>query len=185
MRLRFGDASVGPLVNLTPIPYVALQQMFNESATWGSLGYEKALHLDELSDGAIAVIGEHVPKKSSPLSFCPTFTLDGAYRNVGDADSAWGGSRSAGFVFNIECATPTRELYEADRAWVRAFWEAMRPYASNSGAYVNFMSEYDEDRVRAAYGPAKYERLARIKASYDPDNFFHLNANIKPAKQGA
>ncbi len=69
--------AVTPLFELvTPIPFVALQQMFNESATWGMLGYEKALYLDELSDAAIAVIGEHVPKKSSPLSFCPTFTPD-------------------------------------------------------------------------------------------------------------
>ena len=62
---------------VTPIPFVALQQLFNESATWGSLSYEKALYLDELSDAAIAVIAEHVPKKTSPLSFCPTFMLSG------------------------------------------------------------------------------------------------------------
>ena len=67
-----------PLFELvTPIPFVQLQQMLNASATWGTFGYEKALYLDELSDGAIAVIGEHVPKKNSPLSFVPTFTLDG------------------------------------------------------------------------------------------------------------
>ena len=99
--------AVTPLFELvTPIPFVALQQMFNESAAWGTLGYEKALYLDELSDAAIAVIGEHVPKKSSPLSFCPTFTLAGAYRTPGDADTAFGGSRSAGYVFNIEGGRP-------------------------------------------------------------------------------
>jgi FAD/FMN-containing dehydrogenase len=175
-------AAVPPLFELvTPIPFVALQQMFNASATWGSLGYEKALYLDELSDGAIAVIGEHVPKKSSPLSFVPTFTLDGKYRDVADADTAFGGSRSAGFVLNIEAAAPTRELYEADRAWVRSFWEAMRPHATGSGGYVNFMAEGDEDRVKVSYGAEKYARLARIKAQWDPDNVFHLNANIKPA----
>ena len=87
--------AVTPLFELvTPMPFVALQQMFNESATWGLLGYEKALYLDELSDAAIAVIGEHVPKKSSPLSFCPTFSLTGAYRSLGDADTAFGGRRS-------------------------------------------------------------------------------------------
>jgi hypothetical protein len=170
-----------PLFELvTPMPFVALQQMFNESATWGLLGYEKSLYLDELSDGAIAVIGEHVPKKSSPLSFCPTFVMTGAYRKHNDAETAFGGSRTAAFVFNIECGAPTRELYEADRTWVRNFWEAMRPHATGSGGYVNFMVEADEDRVRSAYGADKYQRLARIKADYDPNNVFHLNANIRP-----
>ena len=98
-----------------------------------------------------------------------------------DADTAFGGSRSARFVFNIEAAAPTRELYEADRAWVRNFWEAMRPHASETGGYVNFMSESEEERVKSAYGAEKYSRLARIKAEWDPDNVFHLNANIRPA----
>ena len=174
--------AVPPLFELvTPIPFVALQQMFNDSARWGSFGYEKALYLDELSDGAIAVITEHVPKKSCPLSFVPTFTLDGRYCDIGEADSAFGGPRSAGFVLNIEAATPTRELYEADRVWVRSFWEAMRPHASGSGSYVNFMSESEDDRVKVSYGAEKYARLSRIKAAWDPDNVFHLNANIKPA----
>ena len=175
-------AAVTPLFELvTPMPYVALQQLFNSSATWGTFGYEKALYLDELSDAAIDVIGEHVPKKSSPLSFCPTFTLAGAYRKPADADSAFGGSRSASYVFNIEAAAPTQALYEADRTWVRNFWDAMRPHATGSGGYVNFMVEADADRVKASYGEAKYLKLARIKAEYDPQNVFHLNANIKPA----
>ena len=174
--------AVTPLFEMvTPMPFVALQQMFNDFATWGTFGYEKALYLDELTDAAIAVIGEHVPKKTSPLSFCPTFTLAGAYRNMADAGTAFGGSRSAGYVFNIEAAAPNREIYEADRSWVRNFWEAMRPHATGSGGYVNFMVEEDEARVRASYGEAKYQRLARIKAEYDPDNVFHRNANIKPA----
>ncbi|MEO5813738.1 MAG: FAD-binding oxidoreductase [Gemmatimonadaceae bacterium] len=178
--------AVVPLFELvTPIPFVALQRLFNESATWGLLGYEKALYLDELSDEAIAVISEHVPKKSSPLSLCPTFVLAGAYGTPSDADTAFGGSRSAAYVFNIEAAAPNRELYEADRAWVRSFWEAMRPHAAGSGGYVNFMAEADEERVRSSYGADKYERLARVKFEYDPDNVFHLNANIKPARTSA
>ncbi|MEP7307451.1 MAG: FAD-binding oxidoreductase [Acidobacteriota bacterium] len=178
--------AVTPLFELvTPIPFVALQQMFNESATWGLRAYEKALYLDELSDAAIAVIGEHVPKKRSPLSFCPTFTLDGAFRTPDHAGTAFGGSRSAGYVFNIEAAAADLETYEADRLWVRHFWDAMRPYATGAGGYVNFMVEADEDRVRASYGADTYERLARIKAEYDPDNVFHLNANIKPAPRSA
>ena len=86
-------------------------------------------------------------------------------------------------MFNIEAATADRDVYEADRTWVRNFWDAMRPHATGSGGYVNFMVEADDDRVRASYGEDKYQRLARIKAEYDPENVFHLNANIKPAAQ--
>ena len=176
--------AVTPLFELvTPMPFVALQQMFNDFATWGTLGYEKALYLDDLSDAAIEVIGEHVPRKSSPLSFCPTFTLSGAYRDASDDDTAFGGSRAAGYVFNIEAAASDHATYEADRTWVRNFWDAMRPHATGSGGYVNFLVEADEARVRASYGEDKYQRLARIKAEYDPDNVFHLNANVKPASQ--
>jgi FAD/FMN-containing dehydrogenase len=175
-------AALTPLFELvTPIPFVALQQMFNGSATWGTLGYEKALYLDELSDGAIAVIGEHVPKKSSPLSFVPTFTLDGKYRTASDGETAFGGSRSARYVLNIQAAAANRELYETDRTWVRNFWQAMRPHAAGAGTYVNFISEGEDDRIMASYGAEKYARLARLKAQWDPTNVFHLNANIKPA----
>ncbi len=174
--------AVPPVFELvTPLPYVMLQQMFNEGAAWGTLAYEKALYLDHLSDGALEVIAEHAGKKSAPESFCPTFMLSGAFLETSDDDTAFGGSRSGGFVFNISAAAPTPELFEADRAWVRAFWDAMRPHARDSGGYVNFLSDPDDDRVRASYGPQKYARLAQVKSAWDPENIFHLNANIKPA----
>ena len=179
-------SAVTPLFELvTPIPFVALQQMFNGSATWGLHAYEKALMLDELSDAAIDVIGEHVVKKQSPLSFCPTFSMLGAFCTPARGDTAFSGRRTAGYVFNIEGASPTPEGYEAERTWVREFWDAMRPYATGSGSYVNFIAEVDEDRVRASYGAEKYERLARIKATYDPANVFHHNANITPQSKAA
>jgi FAD/FMN-containing dehydrogenase len=171
-----------PLFELvTPIPYVQLQRMFDEGNEWGRHSYEKALYLDELSDEAIEVIAAFVPRKASPLSFVPIFPLSGAYARVGDADTAFGGSRSARYVLNIAAICPVPELLLADREWVRAFWEAMRPHASGVGSYVNFMTDIEEQRVKAAYGAAKYERLARIKAEYDPENIFHRNANIRPA----
>ena len=107
--------------------------------------------------------------------------MSGAYRTRADADTAFGGNRAARFVFNIEAAAHDSATYEADRAWVRNFWDAMRPHATGSGGYVNFLVEPDDDRVRASYGEDKYRRLARVKAEYDQTNVFHLNANIKPA----
>ena len=166
---------------VTPIPFTHLQQMFDESAPWGIHGYEKAVHLEELSDGAIDVITRHMPRKSSPMSFLPIFCLGGAFSRAGDDDTAFGGRRSTRFVVNIAAIAPDRALYEADREWVRSFWDELVTHAPGIGSYVNFMSEYEEDRIRAAYGPQKYERLAAVKAAYDPGNVFHLNPNIKPS----
>jgi FAD/FMN-containing dehydrogenase len=166
---------------VTPIPYTALQQMLDESAPWGILAYEKALYLDELSDDAIAVIAEQMPKKASPMTIVPVFPMGGAFARVPDADTAFGGKRSAKFVFNISAAAPDRALLDADRKWVRAFYDALLPHSGGNATYVNFLAEPDEDRVRSSYGPEKYDRLAQIKATYDPDNIFHLNANIQPA----
>jgi FAD/FMN-containing dehydrogenase len=102
---------------------------------------------------------------------------------VPDDATAFGGIRSVRINLNIAAVCGTPEELAADRAWVRSFWNALRPCASNAGGYVNFMTEMDENRVRASYGSAKYERLSRIKARYDPDNVFHRNANVKPALQ--
>ncbi|MGH9094879.1 MAG: FAD-binding oxidoreductase [Acidimicrobiales bacterium] len=174
-------ASLSPAFELvTPMPYVALQQMFDPSAPWGILGYEKAVYLDDMTDGAIDVLTTHFPKKASPLSFVPIFSLGGAYRSAAPDAVAFGGSRATRWVVNLAAVAPTAELLEADTAWVRAFWSDLVRHASGVGSYVNFMSEYDEDRVRASYGAERYARLAAIKALYDPDNVLHLNANIKP-----
>ncbi len=171
-----------PIVQMvTPMPYVALQQMFDESAPWGLLAYEKAVYLTELTDGAIDVILEHQPGKMSPLSFLPIFVLGGAYARAEGAASAFGGSRDIQYVVNISAATPSPADYEAERAWVRNFWTALVPHAVGVGSYVNFMTDHDEDRVRSAYGD-KYDRLRQVKAAYDPGNVLHLNVNIPPAQ---
>jgi len=170
---------------VTPIPYTGLQSMLDESAPWGALAYEKSLYLDELTDPVIDIVTAQTPNKRSPLSFIPIFDLGGhvagAYGRVPDDATAFGGSRSARYLFNIAAVAPVPELYEPDRAWCRTMWQDLTPHSSNTGGYVNFMNEYQEDRVRAAYGADKYARLAAIKTKYDPDNIFHLNANIRPA----
>ena len=174
--------AVPPLFQFaTPIPYTMLQSMMDEGNPWGISAYEKALHLDTLSDAAIAVIAEHLPRKQSPLSFMPVFVVDGAFARVPEDATAFSGRRSTRWVVNIAAVCPDPASLAGERQWVRDFWDALRPHAGSAGSYVNFMSEYEEDRVRAAYGAAKYDRLARIKAEYDPDNVFHLNANVKPA----
>jgi len=165
---------------VTPIPYASLQQMFDAAAPWGILAYEKAVYLDELTDGAIGTIAEHQPRKMSGMSFTPIFCLGGCFAEVADDATAFGGSRSTRYVVNIAAIAPTQEEFETDRRWARDYWSALVPHASGVGSYVNFMSEYEEDRVRAAYGAAKYDRLAKIKSQYDPGNVFHLNANIPP-----
>jgi FAD/FMN-containing dehydrogenase len=170
---------------VTPIPYTGLQSMLDESAPWGALAYEKSLYLDDLTDPVVDVVTSQTPNKQSPLSFIPIFDLggrdSGAYGKTPEHATAFGGSRTARYLFNVAAVAPTRELYEADRNWVRRMWEDLAPLSSNAAGYVNFMSEYQEDRVRAAYGAEKYARLAAIKATYDPDNVFRLNANIRPA----
>jgi FAD/FMN-containing dehydrogenase len=174
--------AVPPLFTFdTPIPYTALQQMFDESAPWGIRGYEKAVYLDELTDGAIDVIARHVPRKESPMSFMPIFVLGGKYAEPADEDTAFGGSRRTRYVLNIAAIAPTAELLDIDRAWTRSFWTDLVPHAGGIASYVNFMSEFEEDRIRASYGAEKYQRLSEVKAKYDPGNLFHLNANIRPA----
>ena len=174
-------AALSPTVDfVTPIPYVGLQQMFDESNPWGLHSYEKAVYLDEMSDGAIEAILEHQSRKTSPLSFVPIMVMGGAYARADSDASAFGGRRTIQYVVSISATTPTADGFEAERQWVRDYWSALVPFAPGVGSYVNFMSEYEEDRVRSAYGE-KYERLQQIKSTYDPDNIFHLNANIKPA----
>ena len=166
---------------MTPIPFVALQQMFNPSAPWGILGYEKAIHLEELSDAAIDVMVEFQPKKASPFSFTPMFVMGGAFARVPEDATAFGGKRTTRYVMNIVAIADNPEVLATDRKWVQDYWSAMVPHSAGVGAYINFMSEPNEERVKNAYGSDKYARLAKVKAAFDPDNVFHHNANIKPA----
>ncbi len=88
------------------------------------------------------------------------------------------GNRDAEWVFNIHGRWDDPADDEACVGWSRALFDATAPYAS-AGAYVNFMTEEEGDRVAAAYGP-NYTRLAELKRRYDPNNVLHMNQNIKP-----
>ena len=112
--------SVPPLFEfVTPIPYTMLQQMIDDSAPWGILAYEKACYLDELTDDAIAVIAEQLPRKSSPMSIMPIFPMGGAYHDPADDDTAFGGSRASKWLVNIAATAPDPDLLD-DRPRVGA-----------------------------------------------------------------
>ncbi|MDZ5622241.1 FAD-binding oxidoreductase [Nocardioides sp. HM23] len=165
----------------TPMPYVALQQLIDEANAWGQHTYDKGCYLDELSDRAIEVVTEHVPRKNSPSSIVLFYRLDEAYSAVGEDDTAFSGGRSPRYAAFIIGVCPDPAILDAERSWVRGFWEALSPHTIGTGSYVNAMTEFEDDRVRASYGAEKYARLAGIKATYDPHNVFKLGANILPA----
>jgi berberine-like enzyme len=114
---------------------------------------------------------------SSPLTAFPIWQLGGAVAETPEDATAFTG-RAAGHTFNITCSTESAEGFEREREWARDFWSALAPH--HAGVYVNFLMEEGEERVREAYGDAKYERLRALKQRYDPDNLFRLNQNIRP-----
>jgi FAD/FMN-containing dehydrogenase len=172
-----------PLFDMvTPMPYVDLQKLLDEAGAWGSYSYEKGTYLPDLSDDVIDAITGYVPRKSSPMSMLLIYRLDGAFSLVGDDATAFSGGRSPRFNVFIVGMAPDAAGLTAERRWVADTWEALLPYAMGTGdGYVNGTADYQSDRVRNSYGLRKFDRLARIKAEFDPDNLLHVNANIAPA----
>ena len=166
--------------NVTPMPFVELQQLSDEATAWGLHCYEKSSYIEDLTDEVISVLVTQASLHTSPLSQMLIMPLDGAYCDVADVDTAFGGARKPHFAAFITGVAEGPEVLATDREWVRAFWQALQPYSIGIGSYVNAMSELEDGRVRATYGD-KYARLARIKAEYDPQNLFHRNFNIPPA----
>jgi hypothetical protein len=153
-----------PLFELvTPMPFTSVQAMLDEMTPRGAFAHEKAMYVDAFSDGVIDVFTAHLPRKNSPLSLAFAMPLNGAYTRVGDDETAFGCRRTRSWLLTIRALAPTRQLFKADRSWVRDFGEALRPHASNCGT-------------------ARYQRLARVKGTYDPDNVLHLNPTLGPER---
>ena len=169
----FGDA-YGEHVGAQP--YVQWQQAFDPLLTPGARNYWKSHNFIELSDGALDTIIEFVGK--IPFPQCEIFLglIAGAANRVSSNAMAYG-HRDAKFVLNVHGRWDEAAQDETGIAWARAFFKASAPYAS-AGAYVNFMTEDEGDRVAAAYG-VNYARLKQVKKKYDPKNIFHNNQNIK------
>ena len=171
---RFGDAH-GEHIGAQP--YVQWQKAFDPLLTPGARNYWKSHNFTEFRDEALDTMIQFANRLPSPQ--CEIFIglIAGAANRV-PADAMAYGHRDAKFVLNVHGRWDDAAHDETCIAWARAFFKASAPYAS-AGAYVNFMTEDESDRVAAAYG-ANYARLIQTKRRYDPENVFHLNQNIKP-----
>ncbi|HWC99702.1 MAG TPA: FAD-binding oxidoreductase [Candidatus Sulfopaludibacter sp.] len=166
-----------------PMPFPMLQGMFDGLYPPGLQWYWKADFFKELSDEAVARHFEHGSKLPTLHSSMHIYPVNGAAHKVGPNETAWS-YRDAQWSQVIVGVDPDPANREAITDWAKAYYDALHPYGAG-GAYVNFMMEEGEDRIRATYRD-NYERLAAVKAKYDPENFFRVNQNIKPgASTGA
>jgi FAD/FMN-containing dehydrogenase len=170
-----------PLADVVaPMPYTALQSMFDAGYPPGISNYWKSNYVNDLSDDAIDTVVEYAARMSSPLASCYFEHLGGAISREGD-QTAFG---HRDFTFDFAILAGWDDAGETDEhvGWAREFWEAMRPFSSDA-VYVNNLGAEGEDRVKAAYAPERYERLVALKEKYDPGNLFRLNQNISPSGQ--
>jgi len=161
-----------------PVPLPALNSLFDALYPPGLQWYWKADFVKDLPDAAIAEHvkwGGQIPNMFSAMHLYP---VNGAAHRVGKTDTAWS-YRDAVFSQVIVGVDPDPANREKITSWARGYYDALHPFGAG-GAYVNFMMEEGEDRVRNSYRD-NYDRLAKVKAKYDPDNFFRVNQNIKPA----
>ncbi len=165
-----------------PIPYTAAQQLIDAFYPPGLQQYWKSSFLQEISDGAIATMVTYCANRPSPMCHAVIeHTLGGAVSRV-DREATAFNHRDVPYSFiSLGVCTDPAEAETCVR-WARECWEAMQPFLTGS-AYVNYLGrEADEgaERIQAAYGAEKYQRLVALKNTYDPTNLFQLNQNIKP-----
>ncbi|MCU1294504.1 MAG: linked oxidase domain protein [Bryobacterales bacterium] len=161
-----------------PMPFPMLQGMFDGIYPAGLQWYWKADFFRELSDAAIDKHVEHGSALPTWQSTMHLYPVNGKVNRVGQADTAFS-YRDAVWsevIVGVD-ADPANSGKITD--WARAYYDALHPFGAG-GAYLNFMMEEGEDRIRATYR-GNYDRLAAIKAKYDPANFFCVNQNIRPA----
>jgi len=162
-----------------PMPYPMLQTMFDDLYVPGLQWYWKADFVKELTDAAIGLHIKNGSKLPTLHSGMHLYPVNGAAHRVGKDDTPWG-YRDAVWSQVIVGVDPDPANKDQITAWARNYWEALHPFGAG-GAYINFMMEGEgEERIRATYRH-NYERLAQVKAKYDPDNFFRVNQNIQPS----
>ncbi len=172
------EALPEPLMHgVQPMPHAALQGAFDGIYPKGDQWYWRADFVNEIPDEAVAIhakFGEEMPTMQSTMHLYP---IDGAVHDLDSSDTAWS-YRDAmwGAVFAGVDNDPANVGTIGD--WSRGYQEATHPHSAG-GAYVNMMMDEGQERVRASYRD-NYDRLARIKATYDPGNLFRINQNIEP-----
>jgi FAD/FMN-containing dehydrogenase len=160
-----------------PHPFTAWQAVLDPLLTPGARNYWKSHDFTSLPDGLIDVLVGHARTIPDPQTEIAFANLGGAVSRVPPEDTAYRG-RDAEFVLNVHgrWSDPARDAECI--GWARALFSAAAPFATG-GAYVNFLTDDEEGRVRQAYG-ANYERLVEIKRRFDPTNLFRANQNISP-----
>ncbi len=156
----------------------ALQSAFDALYPPGFQWYWRADFVNELSDKAIEQhikFGKELPSMFSTMHLYP---VDGAAGRIKNIDTAWN-YRSSKWSQVIVGVDPDPANKEKITEWTKNYYDSLHQYSAG-GAYVNFMMDEGEDRVKASYGD-NYKRLAQIKKKYDPNNLFRVNQNIKPA----
>jgi FAD binding domain/Berberine and berberine like len=161
-----------------PMPFTKHQASLDPSFPHGWWYYIRSCNLAELTDDVIDVLVDHALRITSPVTVFSIFHLGGAVARVGEDETPIA-ARTSGHIVNVIGITTTGDAFEDEREWARGLWTALQPH--HQDVYVNFLMEEGEDRIREAYGAAKYDRLKALKRKYDPDNFFRLNQNIPPA----
>jgi FAD/FMN-containing dehydrogenase len=172
------DALPEPLMHgAAPMPHPAIQSAFDELYAAGDQWYWRADFVKEVPDEAVEIharFGAELPTMKSTMHLYP---IDGAAHDVGPADTAWS-YRDAMYGAVFAGVDPDPANVDAIRRWSIDYQEALHPYSAG-GAYVNMMMDEGQERVRASYRD-NYDRLARVKATYDPGNLFRVNQNIQP-----
>ena len=165
-------------------PYVEQQSMFDATQPKGMHNYWKSEFLPRLSDELLETYRQQGAGMASPMSQLVIFQLGGALADHDATATSFGNRDADSFFAAAGCWLPGTPDYENDRGWARSAWEAIRPY-STGGNYINVQTADDDDtRLREAYRDS-LERLATVKAGYDPDNLFRVNRNIAPAGVGS
>jgi FAD/FMN-containing dehydrogenase len=168
-----------PAVDLfQPLPYAAMQGMFDETAPAGHSYYLKGDYVPEVSDDLIAALTEQAAAMPGPHCEVHLGQMGGAIRRLGENETAFS-HRDAEFMFIAIAHWIEQDEEEGQLSWVRGVGDAVTPHSI--GAYVNFLGDEGDARIRSAYGTEeKYDRLVRLKREWDPENLFCLNQNIRP-----